>query len=89
MAACGIKIEERANFVEKGCCHGSVEQVFQNLLKENSLKEMISQIDPKTFEEWKKEMCNSVSLECMENAKTEIEIEDQLKKIISLKFSSF
>jgi hypothetical protein len=86
---CGIKVEERKNFVGSGCCHNSVKEVFDNLLGNSLLSEILLQLDTKDVEQWKESICSSVSLECMENAKSKSQIQEELKKTIFKKITSF
>jgi hypothetical protein len=83
---CGIGVEERKKFEENGCCHRSVEQQFQKLLEGSILDHFLCEMkDQQKVSQWKKEICNKVSIECMKNSKNEFEIKEQLKKEIENK----
>ena len=86
---CGIKVKERKKFLEKGYCHGSVQEVFESLLENTLLSKILSQFDQEWVSEWKNQISQSVSLECMENPKTNTEIKSELKRTILNKIISF
>jgi hypothetical protein len=50
---CGIKVEERKSFVDSGCCHNSIKEIFSNLSEISLLSEILLQFDTRDVEQWK------------------------------------
>ena len=80
---CGIKVEERKNFEKIGCCHKEVEEQFEKLLEGSILLHFLSNIKNQTdVDKWKEEICNQVSLVCMDTPKDKYEINEELENLI-------
>eukprot|EP01091_Cochliopodium_minus_P006794 TRINITY_DN16773_c0_g1_i1.p1 TRINITY_DN16773_c0_g1~~TRINITY_DN16773_c0_g1_i1.p1 ORF type:complete len:581 (-),score=131.02 TRINITY_DN16773_c0_g1_i1:23-1765(-) len=76
MMMCGIETSEKKKFVDKGCCHDSINKILEEIFVKNTL---ISLFASKNFDsqyvlDLKKEICHDLSDECMDIAMNELQI---------------
>eukprot|EP01091_Cochliopodium_minus_P013657 TRINITY_DN4449_c0_g1_i1.p1 TRINITY_DN4449_c0_g1~~TRINITY_DN4449_c0_g1_i1.p1 ORF type:complete len:656 (-),score=185.42 TRINITY_DN4449_c0_g1_i1:56-2023(-) len=83
---CGILPSLRQSFIEKesGCCHDSVSSVAEEVFSKDTLVNLLYYFDKEKVEKLKKEICSQISLDCMENEKTDLEIRSLVLSHLSL-----
>ena len=84
---CGIGVSMRGSVdqkeeekkEEKGCCHGEVEKISEELFGKQTVKSLVSmKMSEEEFERKKEEVNRELSLKCMERAMTDEEIRGEL-----------